>query len=97
MHTRSYLAASALLLSVLGCRDEMESPTAPPAASSEATVSATAALAFRQVSSGWLFTCGVTTDDRAYCWGLNNVKAAPLTGLGSNPIQAWLGMELLGA
>jgi alpha-tubulin suppressor-like RCC1 family protein len=28
-------------------------------------------LKFRQVSAGWGHTCGVTTDDRAYCWGLN--------------------------
>lgn len=73
MPTRSYLAASALLLAALGCRDEMESPMAPSAGSPEATVRAAAAMAFRQVSSGWLYSCGVTTDDRAYCWGLNNV------------------------
>ena len=30
-----------------------------------------AALAFRQVSAGEKHTCGLTTDDRAYCWGLN--------------------------
>jgi len=28
-------------------------------------------LAFRQVSAGEQHTCGVTTDDVAYCWGLN--------------------------
>lgn len=28
-------------------------------------------LSFRQVSGGDLHTCGVTTDDRAYCWGSN--------------------------
>ena len=28
-------------------------------------------LRFRQVSAGWGHSCGVTTDDRAYCWGLN--------------------------
>jgi hypothetical protein len=27
--------------------------------------------AHRQVSVGGGFTCGVTTDDRAYCWGHN--------------------------
>jgi alpha-tubulin suppressor-like RCC1 family protein len=25
--------------------------------------------AFRQVVTGWTSTCGVTTDDKAYCWG----------------------------
>jgi alpha-tubulin suppressor-like RCC1 family protein len=30
-------------------------------------------LLFRQVdASPWNHTCGVTTDDRAYCWGYNN-------------------------
>ena len=29
------------------------------------------ALRFRQVSPGGGHTCGVTTDDRAYCWGWN--------------------------
>ena len=28
-------------------------------------------LQFRQVSTGWGHTCGITTDDLAYCWGLN--------------------------
>ena len=36
-----------------------------------ATASATAPLRFRQVSAGYGFTCGVTTDDLAYCWGTN--------------------------
>jgi alpha-tubulin suppressor-like RCC1 family protein len=26
-------------------------------------------LAFRQVSAGYIYTCGVTADDQAYCWG----------------------------
>ncbi len=29
-------------------------------------------MAFRQVSAGDAHTCGVTTDDRAYCWGIND-------------------------
>lgn len=29
-------------------------------------------LAFRQVSAGAEFACGVTTEDVAYCWGINN-------------------------
>ena len=29
-------------------------------------------LRFRHVSAGWDFTCGVTTDDRIYCWGVND-------------------------
>jgi alpha-tubulin suppressor-like RCC1 family protein len=30
-------------------------------------------LRFRQVSAGFLTTCGVTTDRRAYCWGYNRI------------------------
>jgi alpha-tubulin suppressor-like RCC1 family protein len=28
-------------------------------------------LVFREVTAGDQFTCGLTTDDRAYCWGVN--------------------------
>jgi len=30
------------------------------------------ALRFRALDVGWLFTCGVTTDGQAYCWGTNH-------------------------
>ncbi len=58
----------ALLVAALGCREEAESPTAPASVPALATT-ATAALAFSQVSAGESHTCGVTTDNRAYCWG----------------------------
>jgi alpha-tubulin suppressor-like RCC1 family protein len=69
------LLTPALLVAALGCREEAQSPTAPelePAL----TAGAAQALSFRQVSTGGgfggdLHTCGVTTDDRAYCWGAN--------------------------
>jgi alpha-tubulin suppressor-like RCC1 family protein len=32
-------------------------------------------LRFRQVSAGWGHACGVTADNRAYCWGSNGVGA----------------------
>lgn len=35
-------------------------------------VAVSGGLRFRHVSSGWDFTCGVTTDDRIYCWGVND-------------------------
>jgi alpha-tubulin suppressor-like RCC1 family protein len=60
-------ALSAILLAVLGCGEDTESPTAPQAA--PLVASATPALAFSQVSGGSAHSCGVTTDNRAYCWG----------------------------
>jgi alpha-tubulin suppressor-like RCC1 family protein len=49
----------------------MEPAPTTASTSQEATVSATAALAFLQLSAGFQHTCGVTTDFRAYCWGQN--------------------------
>src|SRR4051794_35327875 len=59
-----------LLVSTLGCREDAESPTGPAAD----LATTTAPLAFGQISVAGLldpFTCAVTTDARAYCWGLN--------------------------
>jgi len=61
-------ALAVLLIAALGCREDAGSPTAPEAAP-PLTASATHALAFYQVSGGDRHTCGVTTDNRAYCWG----------------------------
>ncbi len=61
--------APILLAAAVGCREDAESPTAPEA--TPLAASATHALAFFQVSAGQLHTCGVTTDNRAYCWGEN--------------------------
>ena len=59
-----------LVAATLGCRDA-ESPTAPdPVPALDATMAS--ALAFHQVSAGRYHTCGVTTDNRAYCWGRNS-------------------------
>ena len=71
-----------LLASTLGCREDAESPTGPAPA---LEVSAAAApLSFAQVSANGFgsgaHTCGVTTDGRAYCWGLNT---AGQLGIGS--------------
>jgi alpha-tubulin suppressor-like RCC1 family protein len=65
-------ALAALLVAALGCREDAESPTAPELGPALATT-ATTALAFYQVSGGGVHTCGVTTDNRAYCWGRNLV------------------------
>jgi alpha-tubulin suppressor-like RCC1 family protein len=43
-----------------------------------------AALSFRMISAGALRSCGVTTDDRAYCWGQNG-NGALGDGTTTNP------------
>jgi alpha-tubulin suppressor-like RCC1 family protein len=61
--------APALLVALVGCREDAESPTAPePPPALDITPAA--ALSFRQVSAGGTHSCGVTTDNRAYCWGV---------------------------
>lgn len=61
-----------VLAAALGCREDVDSPTAP--AAPEATLAAAMAspLVFQQVSAGTAHTCGVTTGNRAYCWGLGS-------------------------
>jgi alpha-tubulin suppressor-like RCC1 family protein len=63
-------AAAALAFVLSGCQDEVTSPQ-PAEHGPQLATAAQAALAFRQVSTGHLHSCGVTTDDRAYCWGYN--------------------------
>jgi alpha-tubulin suppressor-like RCC1 family protein len=62
------LLAPAVLIAALGCHEDAESPTAPEAGAALDIIPAHA-LSFRQVSAGGTFTCGVTTANRAYCWG----------------------------
>jgi alpha-tubulin suppressor-like RCC1 family protein len=73
---------TALLIPLIGgCQDDLPSPTAP--ASSPALVPARAtanALSFRQVSAGDDHSCGVTTNDRAYCWGFDMRTPALVRG-----------------
>lgn len=72
-HARSHLVhvlSLAVLLAALGCGEGTESPTAPASVPALAARRAQA-LSFRQVRAGWGFTCGVTVDDQAWCWGAN--------------------------
>jgi hypothetical protein len=68
--------ASVGVIALGACREEVQAPTAPAAAEEKPAFATAAALSFRQVSVGgassfWEHTCGVTTDNRAYCWGFN--------------------------
>ena len=64
------LVIGLLLTLALGCREDARSPTAPEAEPALALTGSTA-LAFREVSAGDIHACGVTTANRAYCWGWN--------------------------
>jgi alpha-tubulin suppressor-like RCC1 family protein len=61
-----------LVLTALGCGQERQSPTEPETTPALAAAAA-APLGFRQISAGWFHTCGVASDNRAYCWGQNVV------------------------
>lgn len=61
-----------IVATAVGCGEDTESPTsvtAPSETSPELATASTQALAFYQVSGGNDYTCGVTTDNRAFCWG----------------------------
>jgi alpha-tubulin suppressor-like RCC1 family protein len=74
---RSAATFAALLLAALGCREDAPSPTAPESQPALATA-ATTALAFYQMSAGRVHTCGVTTDNRLFCWGSHGLSDAAL-------------------
>lgn len=59
-----------LVVTALGCRQDTESPSAPPSQAFAGTL--TTALSFRQISTAFNHTCAVTTANRAYCWGFNS-------------------------
>ena len=42
-------------------------------------------LTFRKVSAGAAFTCGITTDGAAYCWGRNDWQQLGVSGIASSP------------
>ena len=62
------MLAAGVLVTILGCREDVTTPSAPEPSPVLATASS--ALTFYQVSAGGFYTCGVTTDNRAYCWGV---------------------------
>ena len=66
-----------ITLAAIGCSDESRPPTGPaepegsPTVSGLVTAAAASPLQFSQISAGGRFTCGITTDGRAFCWGIN--------------------------
>jgi alpha-tubulin suppressor-like RCC1 family protein len=65
----SLLLSLTLLGLTLACREAAESPTAPDTPPALATTASP--LVFAQVSAGVNHSCGVTSDNRAFCWGYN--------------------------
>ena len=78
--TRLTLCLGGALLVGISCRDDSMSPTDPAAAEASAALATTMStpLSFLQLDAGTLHTCGVTTDNRAYCWGNNKYDNTPL-------------------
>jgi alpha-tubulin suppressor-like RCC1 family protein len=90
MRTRILLTITAGAVALtLGCRDDVESPTAPAIEPAHPAIAAAAPLAFRQVSVGW-HICGVTFDDRAYCWGSKNYEGEIGNGTVGGPTAPYL-------
>lgn len=87
MRAPSLLTLGALALTALaGCREDSQSPVAPSAESAPLAASSATSPVFRQVSSGGSHNCGVTTDDRVYCWGFNNTGQLGTGTVGGEPV-----------
>ena len=71
MRSSAPLLTLAFVAVIVGCDENSQAPTAPDTQPA-LDLNATAALAFRQVSAGHEHTCGVTPENRAYCWGRND-------------------------
>jgi alpha-tubulin suppressor-like RCC1 family protein len=88
-HTHRALVCSLLgvVLFAASCTDE--SPTTPESLSDAAPALATAAagpLAFWQVSAGRSHGCGVTSDNRAYCWGTGALGDGSISSKQKTPL-----------
>jgi alpha-tubulin suppressor-like RCC1 family protein len=77
-------AWAGVTLAGIGCSDETGGPAAPEDPVQPTLATAAGALSFRQISTGSGHACGVTTDDRAYCWGSNDEA---ILGVGDTPLD----------
>jgi alpha-tubulin suppressor-like RCC1 family protein len=69
MQVRHFVAA-VVLVTMLGCDEQSQSPTAPePVAELSTALAAAAPLSFSRISVGGQHTCALTFENRAYCWG----------------------------
>lgn len=90
MRTRVRLTLGVLALTAaLGCTENPQAPIAPAVESATPANLTSPALTFRQVSAGSRsHTCGVTTDDLAYCWGSDNRGQLGI-GTSADPERCW--------
>ncbi len=68
-HHFAGILAAGIVLGIMGCRDEATAPTSPAGPPTTLAVGTAQAAALYQVSAGFGYTCGITTDNRAFCWG----------------------------
>lgn len=68
MCRRTTISFGLLMLASLGCQESSEPPTEPTFSAGQPMAIAATSLIFRQISAGGTHTCGVTTDDQAFCW-----------------------------
>lgn len=77
------------VLSGISCRgDEVVSPTNLDRPSEKPALAgaALAPLAFYQVSAGRFHTCGITMDNRAYCWGAGSLLGNGTSTRSTTPV-----------
>ncbi len=95
---RAALLALATAVSAAGCGDPPVAPEEEQVSSAPA-LQATAALSFRQISTGMYHSCGVTYDNLAYCWGADGVgqlgDGAVNTSFRSRPVAVSGGLHFL--
>lgn len=77
-HPTILLLAGGLVAGTSGCSEDVTAPAVLESTPTLATASH-APLSFRMVSPGSQHTCGVTTDDRAFCWGAKHAPGGSVT------------------
>jgi alpha-tubulin suppressor-like RCC1 family protein len=67
------ICTASLVLASTGCRDDDDSAVGPErtAGVDASAATTTTSLVFIQISGGGGHSCGITSDNKAYCWGAN--------------------------